>query len=212
MNNGLNYLLEELAVFLARGGWVLWPIFAVGQIGWILLFERWLRLRAWTSDTERFWKAAPAEKNALLVYLKNQKQRGLLPEITRFIAQSQTNEEKAMNYRAREWLEDKMPMLHRHFNSIGVLTAAAPLLGLLGTLSGMTATFNMIALYGAGNPVLMASGISEALITTEAGLVVAFPMVLFHNFLSNRAEAIENACISGAVRVINLTKSSGESV
>lgn len=68
--------------------------------------------------------------------------------------------------------------LYRHIPTILVLAAAAPLLGLLGTVNGMVETFRIIGIYGMGNAQAMASGIKEALITTQAGLLVAIPGVL----------------------------------
>ena len=68
--------------------------------------------------------------------------------------------------------------LYRHIPAIMVLAAAAPLLGLLGTVTGMVETFRVIGIYGTGNAQAMASGIKEALITTQAGLLVAIPGVL----------------------------------
>ncbi len=68
--------------------------------------------------------------------------------------------------------------LYRHIPTIMVLAAAAPLLGLLGTVNGMVETFRVIGIYGMGNAQAMASGIKEALITTQAGLLVAIPGIL----------------------------------
>ena len=75
--------------------------------------------------------------------------------------------------------------------SISVAAAVAPLLGLLGTVSGMVHTFEIIEMFGFGNPVLLADGISEALLTTQAGLLVAFPLMLAYNYLSSRIEHME---------------------
>lgn len=68
--------------------------------------------------------------------------------------------------------------LYRHIPTIMILAAAAPLLGLLGTVNGMVETFRVIGIYGMGNAQAMASGIKEALITTQAGLLVAIPGLL----------------------------------
>ena len=68
--------------------------------------------------------------------------------------------------------------LYRHIPTIMVLAAVAPLLGLLGTVNGMVETFRVIGIHGMGNAQAMASGIKEALITTQAGLLVAIPGVL----------------------------------
>jgi biopolymer transport protein ExbB len=73
---------------------------------------------------------------------------------------------------------------------IAITAATSPLLGLLGTVSGMIATFNLITLFGSGDPKPLAAGISEALITTLFGLVVAIPALILHAFLSRRAQGI----------------------
>lgn len=73
---------------------------------------------------------------------------------------------------------------------IKVLYVVAPLLGLLGTVVGMIATFQMITLFGTGDPRMMAGGISTALVTTVLGLVVAIPLTLFHSFLQSKAKAL----------------------
>lgn len=77
--------------------------------------------------------------------------------------------------------------LERGLALIGVLAAIAPLLGLLGTVVGMITTFNSIALFGTGNARAMAGGISEALITTQTGLLIAIPGLYMRNFLQRRA-------------------------
>lgn len=74
--------------------------------------------------------------------------------------------------------------------AIAITAATSPLLGLLGTVSGMIATFNLITLFGSGDPKPLAGGISEALITTLFGLVVAIPALVLHAFLSRRAQGI----------------------
>lgn len=73
---------------------------------------------------------------------------------------------------------------------IAVTAATAPLLGLLGTVSGMIRTFNLITLFGSGDPKPLAGGISEALVTTLFGLVVAIPALILHAFLSRRSQGI----------------------
>ena len=76
---------------------------------------------------------------------------------------------------------------------IAVTAATSPLLGLLGTVSGMIATFNLITVFGSGDPKPLAGGISEALVTTLFGLIVAIPALILHAFLSRRAQGIVQA-------------------
>lgn len=73
---------------------------------------------------------------------------------------------------------------------IAITAATSPLLGLLGTVSGMIQTFNLITVFGSGDPKPLAGGISEALITTLFGLVVAIPALILHAFLSRRGQGI----------------------
>jgi len=71
-----------------------------------------------------------------------------------------------------------------------IIAVVAPLLGLLGTVTGMIVTFQAITLYGAGDPKMMAGGISTALVTTVLGLVVAIPTVFLHTLVSSRARRL----------------------
>ncbi|MBF0246098.1 MAG: MotA/TolQ/ExbB proton channel family protein [Planctomycetes bacterium] len=83
-----------------------------------------------------------------------------------------------------------LPELERRLPYLAVIAAAAPLLGLLGTVTGMISTFDMIALFGTGDARVLSGGISVALITTELGLIVAVPTLLIHNHLSGRVDGI----------------------
>lgn len=80
------------------------------------------------------------------------------------------------------------PAFERGLPTIKILAAVAPLLGLLGTVTGMIQTFQSITLFGTGDPKIMAGGISEALVTTVLGLIVSIPLVLLHSILSGKAE------------------------
>jgi len=80
--------------------------------------------------------------------------------------------------------------LERFLNALGTIASMSPLLGLLGTVSGMIRTFNDITAQGVGNPQILAGGISEALISTAAGLVVAIPSVIAYRFLRSRVESL----------------------
>ena len=93
--------------------------------------------------------------------------------------------------------------MERGNHIISVMAAAAPLLGLLGTVTGMVATFDVITLYGNQNPVLMADGISEALISTQSGLLVAFPLTLLKQRLDERVELLKQQMELGATIIEN---------
>ena len=80
--------------------------------------------------------------------------------------------------------------LERHLSSLGTIAAIAPLLGLLGTVVGMIDVFSEIMIHGTGNAGMLAGGISQALVTTAAGLSVAIPTIMMHRFFLRRVEAI----------------------
>ncbi len=148
-------------------------IFVLGQVGWIIALERWWFLRG---------------------------ARGRLrSELEKTLAETHPLGDSASRNRTRESLHKNLPALHENLSTLSVIAAASPLLGLLGTVSGIMATFHVITLYGAGNPAMMAGGIAKALLTTEAGLVVAFPLILLHNHLRNRADEIENETLETAL-------------
>jgi biopolymer transport protein ExbB len=78
--------------------------------------------------------------------------------------------------------------LERYLNTLGTIAAITPLLGLLGTVTGMIRTFKAITVAGVGNPAAMASGIAEALITTAAGLMIAIPALVAYRYLRGRVD------------------------
>lgn len=88
----------------------------------------------------------------------------------------------------REFFLREQPRFERGLSTIAALAAAAPMLGLLGTISGLVAMFQVITDLGVNDPKMLAGGIGEALITTEAGLVIAIPALLLHTWLTNRAD------------------------
>ncbi|MDE0799314.1 MAG: MotA/TolQ/ExbB proton channel family protein [Rhodospirillaceae bacterium] len=84
----------------------------------------------------------------------------------------------------------ELPSLERGLSTIKVLAAISPMMGLLGTVTGMIETFQAITLFGTGDPKMMAGGISQALITTVLGLVAAIPLILMHSIASGRSKAV----------------------
>jgi len=93
--------------------------------------------------------------------------------------------------------------LQRFLPFIAISAASAPLLGLLGTVTGIINTFKLITVFGSGDVKTLSGGISEALITTEFGLIVAIPSLLLHAFLSRRARRVVNEMEKAAVSFVN---------
>lgn len=89
-----------------------------------------------------------------------------------------------------EAITREVPSLEKGISMIKLFAAVAPLLGLLGTVTGMIATFQSISLFGTGDPKLMADGISQALVTTMLGLCVAIPLLFLHNLVASRSKTL----------------------
>lgn len=105
-----------------------------------------------------------------------------------------------------EAIIEETPRIERFGTAIMVFAAVAPLLGLLGTVTGMIATFDIITEYGTGDPKMLSGGISEALITTQLGLVVAIPALLIGNLLNARAASLLDDMEQAALRVLNAAR------
>jgi len=105
------------------------------------------------------------------------------------------------------------PRLERGLITLAILAAIAPMLGLLGTVSGMIETFQAITLFGTGDPKLMSGGISQALVTTELGLAVAIPLLLIHSGLSSKSNRLIQILDeeSAAIVARNAEKQHGQS-
>ena len=205
MSGHYQALAENTWYLLRQGSWVMIAIFFAGQAGWFLIVERWWHYQGRkcnVSDLLRNPEANPAVLEHRL--LSDRRLRGVFREVVHALAESRSKGREAMVRKTQEVLQLSAERLNQHLNTIAVLAAIAPLLGLTGTVAGIMATFRVITSYGVGNPSMMAGGIAQALMVTEAGLVVAFPLLLLHDYLHKRADAIESDCVAGATVLIRI--------
>ncbi|RJX65768.1 MotA/TolQ/ExbB proton channel family protein [Vibrio sinensis] len=126
--------------------------------------------------------------------LKNPQQPGdnALGRILAVYNKEQARSVEALELRLLEAVVDEQAQLEKGLSMLKLLAALAPMLGLLGTVTGMIETFQVITQFGNGDPKVMAGGISMALVTTVLGLISAMPLLLAHNILSSQAENIRN--------------------
>ena len=192
--------------WLLKGGPVMIPILAVAIAILVMVLERLFTYRKEHIDSDTLMD------NMMRLWNRGDKQSAIrLCETTpgpvaRMLRTGLLHHEKGkdkVEQSVHEASLSELPKLEKHLSAIGVLAAVAPLLGLLGTVSGMINTFKVITYYGGGDPRLLAGGISEALITTEAGLIIAIPALLLHNYLSNKANRITTDIEKNAVKLIN---------
>ena len=98
--------------------------------------------------------------------------------------------QEVLEIKMEEVIKQKTSHFRQGLGTLKLLASIAPLLGLLGTVTGMIDTFQSLTLFGTGDPKLMAGGISQALVTTALGLIVAIPLIFIHNFLSGKANSL----------------------
>jgi biopolymer transport protein ExbB len=208
----LPVLIDTTWRLVLQGGWIMLAVFVLGQIGWYYTVERWWRYRRETRGAVALLGDSPETPEALeRRLLADPRVRGLFAAIVHGLAATRGHGRAAMVRKTREVLDAGSHGLFRGLGTIAVVASAAPLLGLAGTVAGIMMTFGIITLYGAGNPAMMAGGIARALMITEAALVVALPLVILHDRLHTRAEAIESDCIAGATHLIRLFSQGGSS-
>ena len=214
MSNSLYIFIEALQKTYGAGGIVMLPILLCGAIGFYYLYCAWFRI-----GSDYFRKDSHRVVTRLREDLKNSltteawSARGHLKKRGGIVARELHLALKvAINtpLEYEDYMQVRMIKTLRYMQQgnhvISVMAAAAPLLGLLGTVTGMVSTFDVITLYGNQNPVLMADGISEALISTQSGLLIAFPLTLLKQRLDERIDILSQQLQLGATVIENYLK------
>ena len=188
----LSLLVESptLGERINQGGIVGHSIIVLGIIGLLIAIWRWIALSIASRKVAAQLKSEKASTD-------NPLGRVLAAYEAHRNADTETIELKLSEAALKE-----MPGLTKGLLFIKVISVVAPLMGLLGTVTGMIQTFQVITLYGAGDPKMMAGGISQALVTTVEGLVVAIPMVLIHTLVSGQSRKIINIINSQSAGIV----------
>ncbi|MCP5517690.1 MAG: MotA/TolQ/ExbB proton channel family protein [Verrucomicrobiales bacterium] len=197
---------DSLVAHIRKGGPVMGPILLLGFAALGIFLFKWLQVG-------RVRVALPADLTVILAALDlgdEQKAashaRKLAGPVGDMLASAIAHFRERKEY-VEEVMYEKMletrPRLEKLLPFLALSAAAAPLLGLLGTVTGMINTFNMITVFGTGDPKTLAGGISEALITTEFGLVVAIPSLLLHAILSRKVKGVLGSMEQTTVAFIN---------
>ena len=175
------------------GGWVMLPIIVGSILAFAIILER-----LWTLQEKRVLPPNLSKEVWALVKddSLSRKQIETLNDsspLGQILAAGLNNRHRNREV-MKESIEDTgrhvVHELNRYLNSLGTIAAISPLLGLLGTVIGMVNVFAAITTHGVGDPGILAGGISEALITTAAGLCVAIPSLIGYRYLRGRIDAL----------------------
>lgn len=192
---------------IQAGGWLMWPILLCSVIAMAIIAER-----LWAYQSK---KVIPSNLVAQIWQLH--KKGGLTAAhiatvrdsspLGRILASGLLNRDHPREMMKEAIEEEGRQVVHeleRYLNTLGTIAAISPLLGLLGTVIGMIKVFTAITSAGVGNPAVLAGGISEALITTAAGLAVAIPALIFHRYLSGRVDKLVVGMEEQALKMVEV--------
>ncbi|WP_218312919.1 MotA/TolQ/ExbB proton channel family protein [Alteromonas antoniana] len=175
---GLLVQAPNLQERVEQGGTVGYIILIVGAFGLLLAIERLITLTIIRTKVNKQLKS------------KEIKTTNPLGRVLKVRDEHPNADVEALELHLTEAILGEVPKLSRNLTIIKIISVVAPLMGLLGTVTGMINTFQAITLFGTGDPKLMAGGISTALVTTVLGLVVAIPMTLLYAMLNTRSKNI----------------------
>ena len=153
-------------------------IIGLGGLGLLLVLWRFVVLTAISGKVNKQLKSKRANTN------------NPLGRVLKVAEDNQGIDGETLELKLEEAVLKERPSIESGLNMIKIVSMVAPLMGLLGTVTGMIQTFQAITDFGAGDPKLMAGGISAALVTTVCGLIVAIPTVFMHTILSGKAKHI----------------------
>ena len=168
----------DLKERIQQGGWIGYLILLIGIIGLLIALQRFVSLTVMGQGVAKQQKDTTADT------------KNPLGRILSVYSDVLINDIETLTLKLDEAILREVPKIERGLITLAILAAIAPMLGLLGTVSGMIETFQSITLFGTGDPKLMSGGISQALVTTELGLAVAIPLLLIHSLLSGKSNRL----------------------
>jgi biopolymer transport protein ExbB len=194
-----------LAELWVSGGAVMYPLALVAVAAVLLVLLKVVQL-ARMHVNRSFSDACDSES---LIHLQHNVRTPLAPLLEEAVANKDAPRAHLEELLA-ENVAAQVPLFERHLGTLAVLGGVAPLLGLLGTVTGMIHTFRLVSSLGTGNARLLSGGISEALTTTLFGLSIAIPILLVHAFLARRARIKLSLLEYTASRLVNVLQPRGK--
>lgn len=188
------------------GGIIGYIILVLGAFGFFLVLFRVVFLITANSNVSKITdivvgKIEACKADEAITAIKDFK--GSIARVVKSILRNIKHDREHLEDIITESILNESAALDRFGSFILVIAAVAPLLGLLGTVSGMISTFDVITEFGTGDPKLLAGGISVALVTTMLGLIIAIPLLLIGNLLSGWSQNIKDAMERNALHIVN---------
>jgi biopolymer transport protein ExbB len=189
------------------GGWLMLPIIACSVAALGIVIERFWSLQRKRVMPDYLMKQIlqlHQEKKLNLADLEKLKSSSPLGRILAAGLVNRNHDKDVMKEAIEEVGRQVVHELERYLNTLGTIASISPLLGLLGTVIGMIKVFSVIVTAGVGDPGVLAGGISEALITTAAGLSVAIPSLMFHRYFSGLIDQLVIGMEEKALKMVEV--------
>ena len=199
-------ILADFNGLMDRGGPVMWVIFFAASIAIIMLIERGIQIQKWlnlAAKDQTFAHDADVDEFKDLQGEVNVRGESPVHSVLRQIRWQEATTEDDLTKQINTLLSEFMPKFNGLLPTVAVIGTLLPMLGLLGTVTGTINVFEVIALHGTGDPQEMAHGISQALLTTASGLVIAIPVIFFHHLLVQRLQMLLASTEQSLLVVIN---------
>lgn len=178
-------MFSEFMDLMSRGGPVMWVIFFTAWVAIIMLIERLLRIRRWHQQAIVDQQSFEKDRN-YTPYTEGNSVLSPIGLLVRDMPWKEIKDKQQLGEQLNIQLAELMPRLEGTLPTIAIIGTLLPMLGLLGTVTGMINVFEVIAIQGTGDPQEMAHGISQALLTTASGLIIAIPVIFSHHLLTRK--------------------------
>jgi biopolymer transport protein ExbB len=174
--------------WLIKGGWCMIPLLILSVLSLAVVLERLLALTPSQVVSRGLVRALEERRPQREIHLLLEKDETVLGRFLRKIYHRRQETKTVLTELAHSYFKSAWGELEKRLEVLNVVATISPLLGLLGTVSGLTHVFQSVTRHGLGSPAVLSAGISEALITTITGLVIAVPALVFYTTFSKRAE------------------------
>lgn len=202
-------ILKTFYNFLEKGGPVMIPIVLCSIIGLAIIIERLRMLRKYYHNPDDIFNNVRnliADENVQEAINYCNKIDSPISDVAEVLLEGYSQNQKQLDKMVDEVIVEEMPKLEKHVGVLGIIANIAPLLGLLGTVTGMIKAFTVVSQASLGDPTKLAGGISEALITTAAGLVVGIPTLAAYNYILIKIDTMSWGMEKIATKLMNFLR------
>lgn len=200
---------QAIEVFL-KGGWIMWPLLVLGLVALFVSVERFVAIRRAASDNDGFLarvRQMVNEGDLAGALALSEKSPGPVPLLVANGLRNHHLETSDIERAMEELALRQTPLLHKRLGVLDTVITMAPLMGLLGTITGMIRSFNVVSTAGSSAPTAITGGVAEALIATATGLTIAILTLPVYNFLTEKVKEIISDMEVRATQLLNILAS-----